>query len=151
RVCIARSLIMRAPLIIFDEPTSSLDITTASKIIKLLSRLQQDKGITFLFISHNLKLIRKISQVSFIMYHGKIFEYGPTDLVYNNPLHPYTKLLKEASFLRLKSFQDSDIPQYGCPFLPRCSHRRQDCGREVIRNEVESGHFVFCNLYNKNS
>ncbi|UCD15575.1 MAG: ABC transporter ATP-binding protein [Candidatus Omnitrophota bacterium] len=147
RVCIGRSLINHSALVILDEPTSSLDITTSSKIIRLLERLQQDKAITFLFISHNLKLIKRISQFCFIMYYGKIVEAGPTDLVYNKPLHPYTKLLKEASLLQLKSLPDSEIPEAGCAFLPRCSQRRAECKKGVIKKEAEAGHFAFCNLY----
>lgn len=147
RVCIARSLITQARLVILDEALSNLDITTASKVAKLLERLRRDRGITFLFISHNLKLIRKISQYSFIMYYGRIVESGPTSLVYSSPLHPYTKLLKDAALLKLKSFKESHQPLSGCPFLPRCSGAIDECRKGVIQKEVEPHHFVFCNLY----
>ncbi|MBP7089079.1 MAG: ATP-binding cassette domain-containing protein, partial [Candidatus Omnitrophica bacterium] len=91
RICIARALINNPSLVILDEPTSSLDITTAVKIIRLLKDIQQRLGITFLFISHNLRLLRKISDYSYIMYYGKIIESGPAELVYKNPLHPIKK------------------------------------------------------------
>ena len=147
RVCIARSLLNRPPLVVLDEPTSSLDITTASKIMKLLAKLQKELGLTFLFISHNLKILKKISDYCFIMYKGQIMEHGPKELVYNNPLHPYTKLLKEASELKLKRLKDEDFLSEGCPFAPRCSFKRQECSQKLKQVEAEQGHFVSCYLY----
>ncbi len=147
RVCIARSLINRPPLVILDEPTSSLDVTTASKIMQLLVKLQQELGVTFLFISHNLKLLKKISHYCFIMYRGKIMEYGPRDLIYNNPLHPYTKLLKKASQQKLKYLKEEIALPCGCPFLARCSQKKPECKHECERREVEPGHFVYCHLF----
>jgi oligopeptide/dipeptide ABC transporter ATP-binding protein len=147
RVCIARSLINEAPLIILDEPTSNLDVTTASKIIKLLIRLQEEKRVTFLFISHNLKLLKKISHFCFIMYYGKVVEYGPKELVYANPLHPYTKLLMEASHYQLKSLEEKEVPSEGCLFFPHCAFKKGECDGGYVKKEVEGGHFVFCNLF----
>ena len=147
RVCIARSLINRPPLVILDEPTSSLDVTTASKIMKLLIKLQKELGVTILFISHNLKLLKKISDYCFIMYRGKIMEYGPRDLIYNNPLHPYTKLLKEASEQRLKYLKEEPELVQGCPFLSRCPFKRAECNQECLNKEAEPGHFVYCHLF----
>jgi len=147
RICIARSLINRPRLVILDEPTSSLDVTTASKIMKLLIKLQKELGVTFLFISHNLKLLKKISDYCFIMYRGKIMEYGPRDLIYNNPLHPYTKLLKEASQQKLKYLKEDVADLGGCPFISRCRFKKSDCEQECVKKEVEPGHFVYCHLY----
>ena len=147
RVCIARAIINRPPLIILDEPTSSLDITTASKIIELLDKLKEHLGITFLFISHNLRVLRKISDYCFIMYYGKIVEYGPKELVYKNPLHPYTKLLIEASYYKLKSIPEPSLSLEGCPFKERCSSRMSECDNSCTRHEPTDGHFVFCHLY----
>lgn len=147
RVCIARSLINRPSLVILDEPTSSLDVITASKIMKLLVKLQQELEITFLFISHNLKLLKKISHYCFIMYRGKIMEYGPRDLIYGNPLHPYTKLLKEASEQKLKYLKEGSDHLGGCPFLSRCPLKKPECKQECVRKEVEPGHFVYCHLF----
>ncbi len=147
RVCIARSLINRPRLVILDEPTSSLDVTTASKIMKLLIKLQNELEVTFLFISHNLKLLKKISRYCFIMYRGKITEYGPRDLIYNNPLHPYTKLLKEASQQKLKYLKEGIDHLGGCPFLSRCRFKKPECKQECVRKEVEPGHFVYCHLF----
>ena len=147
RVCIARSLINRPRLVILDEPTSSLDVTTASKIMKLLIKLQTELEVTFLFISHNLKLLKKISDYCFIMYRGKIMEYGPRDLIYNNPLHPYTKLLKEASQQKLKYLKEDTGHLGGCPFLSRCPLKKPECNQECVRKEIEPGHFVYCHLF----
>lgn len=97
RVCIARALINKPSLVILDEPTSSLDINTSVNIINLLTKLQKNNQITFLFISHNLKLLRKISNFCFIMHYGKIVESGTRESIYQNPQHPYTKLLLSAS------------------------------------------------------
>lgn len=149
RVCIARSLINRPSLVILDEPTSSLDVITASKIMKLLVKLQQELEITFLFISHNLKLLKKISHYCFIMYRGKIMEYGPRDLIYGNPLHPYTKLLKEASEQKLKYLKEGSDHLGGCPFLSRCPLKKPECKQECVRKEVEPGHFVYCHLFKR--
>ncbi|MCP4652766.1 MAG: ABC transporter ATP-binding protein [Candidatus Omnitrophica bacterium] len=128
RVCIARAIINRPALVILDEPTSSLDVTTASKIIKLLNRLKQELKVTFLFISHDLKLLNKISDFSFIMHKGKIVEYGPRNLVYSNPMHPYTKMLIDASNQKLAA-----MPKENCE--SPCSS---------ILREIEPGHFIFC-------
>lgn len=147
RVCITRSLINRPSLVILDEPTSSLDVITASKIMKLLIKLQKELEITFLFISHNLKLLKKISHYCFIMYRGKIMEYGPRDLIYSNPLHPYTKLLKEASEQKLKYLEEQRGYLGGCPFFSRCQFKKADCEKESVRKEVEPGHFVYCHLF----
>ena len=147
RICIARSLINRPPLVILDEPTSSLDVTTASKIMKLLAKLQQELEVTFLFISHNLKLLKKISHYCFIMYRGKVMEYGPRDLIYNNPLHPYTKLLKEASEQRLEYLKEEVEYSGGCPFLSRCLFKKPECVETCKKREVEPGHFVYCHLF----
>ena len=147
RICIARSLINQASLVVLDEPTSSLDVTTASKIITLLKKLQKEHNMTFLFISHDLKLLKNIAQECFIMYYGKIVESGPISLVYTNSLHPYTKLLMEAAQHKLKSIGEYEIPAVGCPFYPRCSDRKSECRKGYIKKEVGTGHFVHCNLY----
>lgn len=149
RICIARSLLNKPSLVVLDEPISSLDGTTASKIMKLLGKLQKELGVTFLFISHNLKLLRKISNYSFVMYCGKIMEHGPKDVVYDNPLHPYTKLLKEACNQQVKHIQEQNMDTDGCPFINRCPFRKQVCSCYPQATEVEPGHFVHCHLHNK--
>ncbi|MFH1504112.1 MAG: ABC transporter ATP-binding protein [Candidatus Omnitrophota bacterium] len=147
RVCIARALINKPELVILDEPTSSLDITTASNIMKLLQKIQKDLGTTFLFISHNLRLLRRISDFCFIMYYGKIIEYGPKELIFKNPLHPYTKLLMEASYYKLKYLEDKQASWEGCSFAARCPHKTGQCSQGSSWKEAEPGHFVSCRLF----
>ena len=146
RVCIARSIINKPPLVILDEPTSSLDVTTAAKIIALLAGLQVKHGLTFLFISHDLRLLKKVAQFWYIMYYGKIVEYGPAKEVYNNPAHPYTQLLKQAGNYALKNIPDQkEIPDQGCPFAERCPRVKPECRQGALKREVSPGHFVYCN------
>lgn len=144
RVCIARALINRPPVIILDEPTSSLDIVTSTKVIDLLARLQKQHNLTFLFISHNLKLLKKIAHFSFIMYCGKIVEYAAKEVLYSNPLHPYTKLLLDASYQRLSQINEGLSVQEGCPFISRCPVHKADCANVPALREIEPGHFVAC-------
>jgi peptide/nickel transport system ATP-binding protein len=146
RVAIARSLMNEPALIILDEPTSSLDITTASKIMDLIMRLQDSYGATFLFISHNLKLLKKISHYFFIMYRGKIVEYGPKNLVYSNPQHPYTKLLKEASNQKVKNIPQDSFETQGCPFFGRCPLKKDACLSVPEKYEIEPEHFIYCHF-----
>jgi ABC-type oligopeptide transport system ATPase subunit len=97
RVCIARALVNNPQLVVLDEPTASLDITTASRIMHLLVRLQQQHGMGFLFISHNLNLLKKVCDFCFIMHKGEIVERGPCVEIYTNPRHSYTKTLINAA------------------------------------------------------
>ncbi|MDD5194716.1 MAG: ABC transporter ATP-binding protein [Candidatus Omnitrophica bacterium] len=149
RICIARALINRPSLIILDEPTSSLDVTTASKIIRLLAKLQAAHGITYLFISHNLKILKKISQVCFIMYAGKIVEYGPKELLYHNPLHPYTRLLFEAANHTLKFMPQEQVSPGACAFFPYCKSASDTCKDSPQKKEVEPRHFVYCHNFSR--
>lgn len=154
RICIARSLMNNPSLVILDEPTSSLDITTASKIIRLLKHIQESRAIAFLFISHNLKLLKKISDFCFIMYYGRIVEYGPKNSVYNNPLHPYTRLLLRAAEHKLDNVKEPagrecmvsfPADSGGCSFSPRCPVKTDNCGQKYLpKKEAEPGHFVYC-------
>jgi oligopeptide/dipeptide ABC transporter ATP-binding protein len=144
RVCIARALINKPAAVILDEPTSSLDIVTTTKMIELLSKLQKQFNLTFLFISHNLKLLKKIARFSFIMYCGKIMEYASKDVLYDKPMHPYTKLLLDAAYQRLSYLDDEHFDKIGCPFISRCPVHKQDCSQVPVLREVEPGHFVAC-------
>ena len=145
RVCIARALINNPSLVILDEPTSSLDATTAYKIIKLLKELRDSRAMTFLFISHNLKLLHKISDFCFIMYNGKIVEYGPKDILYANPLHPYTKLLFDSADYKIKNIlQAQELDYYGCVFKGNCQRKTAACDNPPSKLEAEPGHAVFC-------
>lgn len=130
RVCIARSLVHRPDMLILDEPTSSLDITTATKIIALLKKLQSLHNITYLFISHDLRLLKNVSSQCVIMYAGKIVEYGITERVFSNPAHPYTQLLRQACEQKLQIMPENF----------KFSYLNQQ------KVEVEPGHFIFKDL-----
>ncbi len=144
RVSIARALLCAPEVIILDEPTSNLDVSTTVKIIELFSLLQKEKRLTYLFISHNLKLVRNISHTVYVMYRGRIVESGHKDLVYNNPLHPYTKLLMEASEYKLKGSYEIRDEREGCVFSSRCPIRGKKCNISPEKVEKEKGHFVYC-------
>ncbi|MBN2483088.1 MAG: ABC transporter ATP-binding protein [Candidatus Omnitrophica bacterium] len=144
RVCIARSLINRPKLIILDEPTSALDITTTLKILTLLKRLQKELGVSYLFISHNLKLVRFMSDYVWVMYYGKIVEWGSQKELFENPRHPYTRVLLDAAYQRLTETASETLETDGCRFRARCTSRDKRCQAEPDWQEISSEHFVRC-------
>ncbi len=150
RVGIARALSTNPDFIVCDEPVSALDVSYQSKIISLLEDLQEEEGLTYLFISHDLAVVRHIADRIMIMYGGQIMEIGNTDEIINSPLHPYTKFLLSAvpaPFEKKKEFQvlDDDTVSQGCPFSPRCPFRTEKCFRERCeRQDKGNGHLVYC-------
>ena len=150
RVGIARALSTNPDFIVCDEPVSALDVSYQSKIISLLEDLQEEEGLTYLFISHDLAVVRHIADRIIIMYGGQIMEIGNTDEIINSPLHPYTKFLLSAvpaPFEKKKEFQvlDDDTVSQGCPFAPRCPFRTERCFRESCeRQDKGKGHLVYC-------
>ena len=97
RIGIARALALRPKLIVCDEPVSALDVSVGAQIINLLAQLQRDFGLTYLFISHSMPVVRYLATRIAVMYRGKIVEVGDTDLITGNPVHPYTRSLLEAT------------------------------------------------------
>ena len=144
RISIARALIKKPRVVILDEPTSNLDISTTVEIINLLEGLKEKESLSYLFISHDLKLVAKIANYIFVMYYGKIVEYGLKDALYHNPCHPYTKLLIEASEYKLKDVCIQIKHKEGCIFRGRCVNEKSRCKVEPRKREIEPGHFVFC-------
>ncbi len=124
RLCIARALVLEPSLLVADEPTSSLDPSVQAKVLKLLLDLQIEKGLTMLFVTHDIGLARKIGDRIGVMVAGTIVEIGPSVQVLRQPLHPYTRLLIRSASGRANGLllQAKDPPQAGCPFSSRCRY-----------------------------
>lgn len=143
RISIARALALNPEFVILDEPTSALDVSVQAQILNLLDELQKDLGLTYLFITHDLGVVQHMSDNLAVMYLGKFAEIGPTNEVFNNPLHPYTKVLRdsnpsleedlgEVTRLRLSGTVPNSIyPPQGCRLHPRCPLAQPECGWEV--------------------
>ncbi|MDR1205072.1 MAG: ABC transporter ATP-binding protein [Peptococcaceae bacterium] len=155
-VGIARALSLDADFIVCDEPVSSLDVSVQARIINMLMDLQQRLGLSYLFISHDLSVVRHISNNIAIMYLGQIVETADTDVIFANAMHPYSIALLSAiprvdaasrvSRIVLKGDVPSPMnPKPGCRFAPRCWMAREECFNENQDFvEVEPGHYVFC-------
>ena len=160
RVAIARALILNPEFVVLDEPTSSLDVSVQAEILNLLKRLREELNLTYIFITHDLYLARIITEKIAIMYLGKIAEYGETENIFQNPLHPYTKALfsvvpkldpkKRIKKIILKGEIPSPIdPPLGCRFHTRCSEKIGEICEKVSPplKEIKDKHFVACHLY----
>ncbi len=158
RICIARALSVKPKLVICDEPVSALDVSIQAQIINLLKKLQQEMNLAYVFISHDLSVVKFISDKIGVMYLGSMVEFGSKEDIFKNPLHPYTKALFSAvpnpdptvKTQRIKL--EGDIPSpanppKGCRFHTRCPHATEKC-RHVIPEyrEYEPGHFAACHL-----
>ena len=161
-VAIARALATHPSLVVLDEPTSALDVSIQAKIINLLLRLQREFDLTYLFITHDLSLMRNMATRVAIMYLGKICEVAPTVDFFQNPLHPYTQMLlssipvvseEEEKLKPKKVISRGEIPSPvnvppGCSFHLRCPMKMEICSRVDPRMmEIEPGHLVRCHLY----
>lgn len=159
RIGIARALILNPRFIVADEPVSALDVSIQSQILNLLMDLQEERGLAFLFISHDLSVVKHISDRVAVMYLGEIVEQGSVDAIYNQPAHPYTKALLSAvpspdparPSLRIPLTGDLPSPvnpPSGCKFHTRCPYAMEVC-RSVAppASELSSGHTVRCHLY----
>lgn len=159
RIAIARSLILEPEFIIADEPVSALDVSIQAQIINLLKQLKEDFNLTFLFISHDLSVIKYLSDRIAIMYLGEIVEIGKTEEIFNNPMHPYTKALlssvpelnpqnkKEPIKLQGELPSPENLP-LGCKFHTRCPFVMEDCKNNTpIQKDFSDTHFCKCFLY----
>jgi oligopeptide/dipeptide ABC transporter ATP-binding protein len=156
RVAIARALICDPDLVVLDEPTSGLDQSVRGRIIALLRLIQQERGVTYLFISHDLSTVRRIADRVAVMYLGRVVELASTEAIFESPLHPYTRALlsavptmdprakRERIRLAGETPSPSSLP-VGCSFQDRCPLVHDRCRVEEPRlEEVAPGHFVEC-------
>ncbi|MGC8564029.1 MAG: ABC transporter ATP-binding protein [Fervidicoccaceae archaeon] len=158
RAVIAMALALEPSVVIADEPTTALDVVIQSQILNLMKKLKQEKRLSFILITHDMSVIAEMADKVAIMYAGRIVEYGSSDIIFNNPYHPYTRLLIK-SIPRLRGpieklhYIPGEPPNLisappGCKFNPRCPQATERCRKEepdLI--EVEKGHFVRCWLY----
>lgn len=163
RIGIARALAVNPEFLLCDEPISALDVSVQAQIVNLLVRLQKERGLTSMFIAHDLSMVKHISDRIGVMYLGNLVELANSEELYQRPLHPYTEALlsaiplpnprseRERKRIRLKGEVPSPIdPPQGCHFCNRCRYAEEICHKNVPEfQEVEEGHFVACHRYQK--
>lgn len=159
RIGIARALMTNPKLIIADEPVSALDVSIQAQVLNLMQKLQEDLKLTYIFIAHDLGVVRHISDRVGVMYLGRLVEIAESELLYAEPLHPYTQALLSAvpipdpQFEREQLLLMGDIPSpsnppTGCTFHTRCPHAMEKCKQVIpMLQQVKTGHSVACHLY----
>lgn len=160
RIGIARALAIEPNFIVCDEPISALDVSIQAQVVNLLIELQRKKNLTYLFIAHDLSMVKHISDRVGVMYLGSLVEFTTSDMLYDNPMHPYTKALlsaipipdpnseKQKRRIPIEGEIPSPInPKPGCKFASRCSEAKDICKKEMPKLvEVSKEHFVACHL-----
>ncbi|MEK3763599.1 ABC transporter ATP-binding protein [Solibacillus sp. FSL K6-4121] len=159
RIGIARALMTNPKLIIADEPVSALDVSIQAQVLNLMQRLQDDLKLTYIFIAHDLGVVRHISDRVGVMYLGRLVEIAESESLYHEPLHPYTQALLSAVpipdpvYEREQLLLKGDIPSpsnppTGCTFHTRCPHTMEKCKQVIpMLQKIKSGHSVACHLY----
>lgn len=160
RIGIGRALAMNPEFIVCDEPVSALDVSIQAQVLNLLMDLQEESNLTYIFITHDLSVVKHISHHIMVMYLGQCVEYAPTKELFSNPLHPYTKGLLEA--VPVPAISDKKMnqqvmrgeltspiePKPGCRFANRCPYATEKCtGHDIPLKEISQNHFVKCTLF----
>ena len=155
RVGIARALSLDPKFIVCDEPVSALDVSIQAQVLNLLQDLQRQKNLTYMFVTHDMSVVRHISDNISVMYLGQLVETARTDQIFARPLHPYTKALlsaipssnihKKMERIPMKGEINSPIdPKPGCRFATRCPYASEKCRKPQKLEELEKGHYVYC-------
>jgi len=158
RIGVARALALRPKFIVCDEPVSALDVSIQAQIINLMLDLQQERGIAYMFITHDLSVVKYISNVIMVMYLGQTVEMASSDELFKNPLHPYTKALlsaipipnirnKKKRIIMQGELSSPINPKPGCRFITRCQYASTECEAPQVLDEAATDHFVVCCKY----
>ena len=155
RVLIALSLLLDPELVILDEPTSALDVATQKSILDLIMKINKELGTTIILITHDIGVANYISKKMLVLYAGRVMEFGNTEEIMSNPLHPYTQglidsvpsIYKDVS--KLKPINEGEIPPKGCPFYTRCNYVSEICKVEEPGLYTVNNRLVRCFLYDK--
>ncbi|MBS7541952.1 dipeptide ABC transporter ATP-binding protein [Ancylobacter oerskovii] len=155
RIAIARALVLRPKILVLDEPVSALDVSVRAQVLNLLVELQESLGVAYVFVSHDLGVVRHMADEVMVMYLGRAVEHGPRDAIFDDPRHPYTRALMSATPVADPEAKKERIvlegelpspfdPPAGCPFNPRCPLAFDRCRRENPPLEMKSGRMVAC-------
>lgn len=161
RIGIARALALKPKFIVCDEPVSALDVSIQAQVINLMLDLQETRGLSYMFVTHDLSVVKYISDDIMVMYLGQLVEKAPSDILFNRPTHPYTQALLSAipipslhnrnERIIMKGEITSPInPKPGCRFMARCPYADKECANPQKLREIEPNHFVACCKCNTN-